>query len=82
MSNERREMQLDVAKALWLTPSRGVYTNQARLLRNNIAWRALFCFLSKLERINPLNAELNPIRHLLALVVARHIVVSRVRVKE
>ena len=32
--------------------------------------------------LNPLNAELNPIRHLLALVVARHIVhVSRVRVK-
>jgi hypothetical protein len=32
---------------------------------------------------NPLNAELNPIRHLLALVGARHIVhVSRVRVKE
>jgi hypothetical protein len=32
---------------------------------------------------NPLNAELNPIRHLLALVGARHIVhVSRVRVKQ
>jgi hypothetical protein len=32
---------------------------------------------------NPLNAELNPIRHLLALVGARHIVhVSRVRVRE
>jgi hypothetical protein len=31
---------------------------------------------------NPLNAELHPIRHLLALVGARHIVyVSRVRVK-
>ena len=31
--------------------------------------------------INPLNAELNPIRHLLALVAARHIVhVSRIRV--
>ena len=31
--------------------------------------------------INPLNAELNPIRHLLALVGARHIVhVSRIRV--
>ena len=31
---------------------------------------------------NPLNAELNPIRHLLALVGARHIVhVSRIRVK-
>ena len=33
--------------------------------------------------INPLNAELNPIRHLLALVGARHIVhLSRVRVKQ
>jgi hypothetical protein len=32
--------------------------------------------------INPLNAELNPIRHLLALVGAHHILhVSRVRVK-
>ena len=32
--------------------------------------------------INPLNAELNPIRHLLALVGARHIVhVNRIRVK-
>ena len=32
---------------------------------------------------NPLNAELNPIRHLLALVGARHIVhVSRIRVKQ
>ena len=31
--------------------------------------------------INPLNAELNPIRHLLALLGARHIVhVSRIRV--
>ena len=34
------------------------------------------------DNINPLNAELNPIRHLLALVGARHIVhVSRIRVK-
>ena len=34
-------------------------------------------------RFNPLNAELNPIRHLLALVGARHIVhVSRIRVKQ
>ena len=35
------------------------------------------------DQINPLNAELNPIRHLLALVGARHIVhVSRIRVKK
>ena len=32
--------------------------------------------------LNPLNAELNPIRHLLALVGTHHIVhVSRIRVK-
>jgi len=32
--------------------------------------------------INPLNAELNPIYHLLALLEARHILhVSRIRVK-
>jgi hypothetical protein len=37
---------------------------------------------TKLSLINPLNAELNPIRHLLALVGARHIVhVSWMRVK-
>jgi hypothetical protein len=36
-----------------------------------------------LSDFNPLNAELNPIRHLLALVGARHIVhVSRIRVNE
>ena len=36
--------------------------------------------LSSTFIINPLNAELNPIRHLLALVGARHIVhVSRIR---
>ena len=35
-----------------------------------------------LRCFNPLNAELNPTRHLLALVGARHIVhVSRIRVK-
>jgi hypothetical protein len=34
------------------------------------------------NNINPLNAELNPIRHLLVLVGAGHIVhVSRIRVK-
>ena len=33
--------------------------------------------------VNPLNAELNPIRHLLALVRARHIVhVSRMSVND
>ena len=39
-------------------------------------------FEEKLPVFNPLNAELNPIRHLLALVGARHIDhVSRIRVK-
>ena len=34
------------------------------------------------KRINPLNAELNPIYHLLALLGAHHILhVSRIRVK-
>jgi hypothetical protein len=35
------------------------------------------------QLFNPLNAELNPVRHLLALVGARHIVhVSRVKLQE
>jgi hypothetical protein len=41
-----------------------------------------FVELNQSKPINPSNAELNPIRHLLALVGARHIVhVSRIRVK-
>ena len=43
----------------------------------------LVCVILKtvILMFNPLNAELNPIRHLLALVGARHIVhVSRIRV--
>ena len=48
--------------------------NVYRLVRKSMIFAATF--------INPLNAELNPIRHLLALVGARHVVhVSRVRVK-
>ena len=36
----------------------------------------------KVEEINPLNAKLNPICHLLALLRAHHILhVSRIRVK-
>jgi hypothetical protein len=39
------------------------------------------CYTAR--EINPLNAELNPIRHLLALVGARHLVhVSRIRVND
>ena len=51
-------------------------------------WRRAVLHRVKEERnlqsaINPLNAELNPIRHLLALVGDRHIVhVSRMRVKK
>jgi hypothetical protein len=44
----------------------------------------LFTALSYMRRlfINPLNAELNPIRHFLALAGGRHFVdVSRIRVK-
>ena len=42
----------------------------------------LFDHVVSKPTLNPLNAELNPIRHLLALVGARHIVhVSRIRVK-
>ena len=44
----------------------------------NLVFRVQFIF----TYINPLNAELNPIRHLLALVGARHIVhVSRISVR-
>jgi len=38
---------------------------------------------NKTNNINPLNAELNPICHLLALLGARHILqISRIRVKQ
>ena len=44
-------------------------------------WSVILGGKKKVSAINPLNAELNPIRHLLALVGARHIVhVSRIRV--
>ena len=40
----------------------------------------LWYFLILYSMVNPLNVELNPIRHLLALVGARHIVhVSRIK---
>ena len=42
----------------------------------------MFGLFLNTPRINPLNGELNPICHLLALVGARHILhVSRVKVK-
>ena len=47
----------------------------------NTLWCELVPVILGWRQINPLNAELNPIRHLLALVEVRHIVhVSRVRV--
>jgi hypothetical protein len=46
-------------------------------------FRTVKCTIGAESAFDPLNAELNPIRHLLALVGARHIVhVSRIRVKE
>ena len=49
--------------------------------RNILLIKYLQTLTSAKNNINPLNAELNPIRHLLALVGARHIVhVSRIRV--
>ena len=44
-----------------------------------------YCWIlcAVLHWVKPLNAELNPIRHLLALVGARHIVhVSRIRLRQ
>ena len=47
------------------------------ILRFYDSYHAVFIY-----SFNPLNAELNPIRHLLALVGARHVVhISRIRVK-
>jgi len=45
-------------------------------------YRDEMCLMSKFQ-LNPLNAELNPIYHLLALLGAHHILhVSRIRVKD
>ena len=50
-------------------------------IKRRITGRAVFIWIFTVY-INPLNAELNPIRHLLALEGARHIVhVSWIRVK-
>ena len=48
-----------------------------------VMWRDTVLSIQQNESVvNPLNAELNPIRHLLALVGAHHIVrVSRIGVK-
>ena len=58
------------------------------LPRHRYRWSTKMMFYTLTVKIqynqfNPLNAELNPIRHLLALVGARHIVhVSRIRVNQ
>ena len=63
----QKKQSLEISLALWCVCVAACYLSRA-------ITRRVF---------NPLNAELNPIRHLLALVGARHIVhVSRVRVKE
>jgi hypothetical protein len=47
-----------------------------------VMWRAWHAWLNSINNINPLNAELNPICHLLALLEAHRILhVSRARVK-
>ena len=58
------------------------FCRRARGTVDQLCLSAAVKLCTRTEGINPLNAELNPIRHLLALVGARHIVhVSRVRVK-
>ena len=59
--------------------------NWRAMVQFHLAGRSFFFnwLCTQTGEINPLNAELNPIRHLLALVGARHIVhVSRIRVKK
>ena len=67
-----------------------VSTNKFKITKLDFIQRVLVCFdlfpekitLISLTMINLLNAELNPICHLLALVGAHHILhFSRVRVK-
>jgi len=51
---------------------------------SSYSWRVrhVILFLDPQDEFNPLNAELNPICHLLALLGAHHILhVSRIRVK-
>ena len=62
------------------------YDRSVHSSKENSPHRAIQCcvfeFTVSSLFLNPLNAELNPIRHLVALVGARHIVhVSRIRVK-
>ena len=54
-----------------------------RMVHFGFIWRAMFIILTyDWGRFNSLNAELNPIRHLLALLGAHHIShVSGLRVK-
>ena len=66
-----------------MIPSRGVFTRIHQRVRETgcLPSVAVQSERELVRTINSLNAELNPIRHLLALVGARHIVhVSRIRV--
>ena len=71
------------------TTKKVMYRGYHQAVCHNILWSQYeveFCLIhqiipKKIIPINPLNAELNPIRHLLVMVGARHIVhVSRIRV--
>ena len=58
-----------------------VPTLHIRILSRKLTRREQLTF-HRMPILNPSNAELNPVRHLLALVGARHIVhISRLRVK-
>ena len=59
----------------------GVTSQKTCIWSNTVSSRGTVDNFRNLTDLNPLNAELNPIRHLLALVGDRHIVhVSRIRV--
>jgi hypothetical protein len=67
-------------------PLREVDQSFPSVAKNNNVWFCIsvhpYTFTARCL-INPLNAELNPIHHLLALLVAHHILhVSRVRIKQ
>ena len=62
------------------TASEGFYVNEKNPLTPAGIEPAIFSFVA--QRLNPLNTELDPICHLLALLRAHHILhVSRPRVK-
>jgi hypothetical protein len=57
-------------------------TTKSNIQYNISSYSYVVCELPKSDHFNPLNAELNPICHMLALFGAHHILhVSRIRVK-